>query len=76
MQFVPHKIFAFLCQENAVEPTVKKEPVTATHLRELLHIYGNPKNSLKNLRLLAICFTAYAGFLRYDELIQPQSFRS
>ena len=39
-----------------------------THLKELLHIYGNPKNSLKNLRLLAICFTAYAGFLRYDEL--------
>ena len=47
---------------------VKKEPVTATHLKELLHIYGNPRNSLKNLRLLAICFTAYAGFLRYDEL--------
>ena len=50
------------------KPIVKKEPVTATHLRELLHIYGNPINSLKNLRLLAICFTAYAGFLRYDEL--------
>ena len=46
---------------------VTKEPITATHLKELLHIYGNPKNSLKNLRLLTIYFTAYAGFLRYDE---------
>ena len=50
------------------KPIVKKEPVTATHLIEILHIYGNPTNSLKNLRLLAICFTAYANFLRYDEL--------
>ena len=50
------------------KPIVKKEPVTATHLKELLHINGNPKNSLKNLRPLAICFTADAGFLRHDEL--------
>ena len=50
------------------KPIVKKEPVTATHLKELLYIYGNPTNSLKNLRLLAICFTAYASFLRYDKL--------
>ena len=37
-------------------------------ITEGVQFYGNPTNSLKNLRLLAICFTAYAGFLRYDEL--------
>ena len=50
------------------KPVVKKESVTATHLKAILYIYENPTNSHKNLRLLAVCFTAYAGFLRYDEL--------
>ena len=50
------------------KPIVRKEPVTATHLKELLQIYGKTTNSLKNHRLLAICFAAYASILRYDEL--------
>ena len=46
----------------------KKEPITPDHLAALVNKFGNAKASLKDLRLLALRLTRYAGFLRFNEL--------
>lgn len=54
-------------QRQLARPKVKKSPVTPGILQEIVASHGlNP--SLADLRLAAICLTAYTGFLRFDEL--------
>ena len=49
------------------KPTIKKDPVTPDMLRHLvLKLSSTP--SLKEVRSVSLCLTAYAGFLRFDEL--------
>ncbi|CAG2190268.1 unnamed protein product [Mytilus edulis] len=51
-------------------PIHKKEPMNANIMLSLFKKFGGTNSSLKNLRLLAMCFLAYSGFLRYSELCQ------
>ena len=50
------------------KPIVKKEPITPDILKAIADKYGTSVN-LKDSRLCAMLLIAYAGFLRYDELI-------
>ena len=53
-------------------PKSRKEPVTADMLKEMVEAAG-PDPSLTDVRLLAMCLVAFAGFLRCDELIKLRS---
>ena len=49
------------------KPTIKNDPVTPDMLRHLvLKLSSTP--SLKVVRSVSLCLTAYAGFLRFDEV--------
>ena len=50
------------------KPIVKKEPITPEHLKAIMELYGS-SNNLMNTRLCAMILIGYAGFLRFDELI-------
>lgn len=50
------------------KPTVKKEPITADILKELVTKHGGEGASLSDIRTLAICLVSFAGFFRYDEV--------
>lgn len=50
------------------KPIVKKEPVTNDMMMKLCSKYAADDSSLPNLRIAAICVTAYYGFLRFNEL--------
>ena len=54
------------------KPRIKKEPVTADLLRELVAIHGADKSSLNllSIRTLAMCLIGYAGFLRFNEIVK------
>ena len=49
-------------------PTTRKEPITPDILEGILASHGHSSANLADLRLLFICFVAYAGFLRLDDL--------
>ena len=49
-------------------PVVKKEVITSEMLSMLAHKYFDYHPSLYQARTVALCLTAFAGFLRYDEL--------
>ena len=51
------------------QPKVRKEPVTAEMLQAMVASVGVDP-SLSQVRLLAICLVAFAGFLRCDELLK------
>ena len=51
------------------QPNVRKEPVTAEMLRSSVDAAG-PSPSLSEVRLLAVCLMAFAGFLRCEELLK------
>ena len=51
------------------KPKVRKEPVSLEMLQAMVEAAG-PTPSLSDVRLLAVCFVAFAGFLRCDELIK------
>ena len=51
------------------KPKVRKEPVTADMLKVMVEAAG-PAPSLTEVRLLAVCLVAFAGFMRCDELIK------
>ena len=51
------------------QPKVRKEPVTAEMLRAMVDAAG-PEPSLSEVRLLAVCLLAFAGFLRCEELLK------
>ncbi|XP_071499136.1 integrase/recombinase xerD homolog [Diadema antillarum] len=50
------------------KPIVKKEPITPEILKAVVEKYSS-STSLVDIRLCAMILIAYAGFLRYDELI-------
>lgn len=47
----------------------RKEPVTPEILFKLVNVFGNTDVNLFNLRNITMCLLAYAGFLRFSELI-------
>ena len=49
-------------------PVVKKEPVTPEMIVKICQKFASVSASLSDLRTAAICVTAYAGFLRFNEL--------
>ena len=49
-------------------PVVKKEVITSEMLSMLAYKYFDYHPSLYQARTVALCLTAFAGFLRYDEL--------
>ncbi|KAL5473775.1 hypothetical protein EMCRGX_G028330 [Ephydatia muelleri] len=51
------------------KPKVRKEPVTADILKAMVEAAGSAP-SLTEVRLLAVCLVAFAGFMRCDELIR------
>ena len=51
------------------KPKVWKEPVTVDMLKAMVEAAG-PEPSLSEVRLLAVCLVAFAGFLRCNELIK------
>ena len=55
-------------QRLLARPTVKKAPVTPAMLEEMVK-YATKSNSLSDLRLVTACLLAFAGFLRFGELV-------
>ena len=51
------------------KPKVRNEPVTADMLKAMVEAAGAAP-SLTEVRLLAVCLVAFAGFMRCDELIR------
>ena len=51
------------------KPKVRKEPVTAEMLKSMVDSAG-PEPSLSEVRLLAVCLLAFAGFLRCEEVLK------
>ena len=55
-------------QRLLAKPTVKKAPVTSVMLEEMVNDAGKSR-SLSDLRLVTACLLSYAGFLRFNELV-------
>jgi len=55
-------------QRLLAKPTVKKAPITPVMLDEMLKDASRSR-SLSDLRLTTACLLAYAGFLRFNELV-------
>ena len=51
-------------------PVKKKEPVTPEVIQRLVAHCGSVSASLADLRLLILCVLGYAGFFRFNELVQ------
>ena len=47
---------------------MKKKPITTDIIGSILDIHNKEDANLKNLRIVALCFLAFAGFSRSDEL--------
>ncbi|KAL5497424.1 hypothetical protein EMCRGX_G013893 [Ephydatia muelleri] len=56
-------------RRELAKPKKRKEPVTAEMLLAMVEAAG-PSPSLTEIRLLAICLVAFAGFLRCEELLK------
>ena len=56
-------------QRVLAKPVVKKEPVTADMLVELV-ADANKEGTLSSIRLVTACLLSFAGFLRFNELVQ------
>jgi integrase len=50
----------------------RKEPVTSDILLKLVNAFGNNDENLVNLKNMTMCLLAYAGFLRFFEMINIQ----
>ena len=55
-------------QRTLAKPVVKKEPVTLEMLEAMVED-ANRSGSLSDLRLVTACLLSFAGFLRFDEMI-------
>ena len=55
-------------QRLLAKPTVKKAPVTPVMLEEMVRD-ARKSQTLSDLRLVTACLLAYAGFLRFNELV-------
>ena len=51
-------------------PVKKKEPVTPLAIQLLFSKYGSSSASLCDLRVLTLCVLGYAGFFRFNVLVQ------
>ena len=49
-------------------PVVKKEPVIPDMILKICEKFSSVSANLSDLRTAAICVTAYAGFLRFNDL--------
>ena len=56
-------------QRMLAKPARKKEPITSEMVAKLVDD-TNKHSTLANIRLTTACLIAYAGFLRFDELVQ------
>ena len=54
------------------KPEVRKEPVMADMLKAMVEAAG-PASAMTEVRLLAVCLVAFAGFMRCDERIKLKS---
>ena len=54
-------------------PIVKKEPVTPDMVLGICRKFASANANLSDLRTAAICVTAFAGFLRFNELANLRS---
>ena len=61
-------------QRILAKPTVKKDPVTSTMLEDMVKD-ANRSNTLTDLRLTTASFVAYAGILRFNELVNMNIIR-
>ena len=50
------------------KPVTPKEPLTPEDITLIVQVYGNGSN-LIDLRFVTMCLIGYAGFLRFDELV-------
>ena len=55
-------------QRLLVHHTLKKEPITAFQLKQLVACRAHSMASLYNIGLVVICLLAFATFFRFDEL--------
>ena len=55
-------------QRSLAKPVVKKEPITLEMLEAMVDD-ANKSGSLSDLRLVTACLLSFAGFLRFDEMI-------
>ena len=60
-------------QSSLAKPVMKKEPITLEMLEAMVDD-ANESGSLSNQRLVTACLLSFAGFLRYDELINKRPF--
>ena len=56
-------------KRTLARPKVRKEPIMADMLKAMVEVAG-PDPSLTEIRLLAVCLLAFAGFMRCDELVK------
>ena len=47
----------------------EEKPITTEIIRNILDVQNKEYSNLKNLRIVALCSLAFAGFLRYDDNI-------
>jgi len=55
-------------QRSLAHQTTKKEPITVSHLEQLVASKADSMASLYNIRSVVICLLVFAAFLRFDEL--------
>ena len=55
----------------AAKPKKHKEPITAEIVKSMVESVGLTP-SLTEIRLLAVCLLAFAGFMHYDKLVELQ----
>ena len=58
----------YSAKRSLSRPIVKKEPVTPDMVFSICQKFASANANLSDLRTAAICFTAFAGFLRFNEL--------
>ena len=56
-------------RRTLARPKVRKKPITADMLKAMVEAAGLDP-SLAEIRLLAVCLLAFAGFMRCDELVK------
>ncbi len=54
----------------AAKPKTRKEPVTVDMIQAMVTKFGHPSANLKDLRIVTLSLMAFAGFLRFNEVIQ------